>query len=605
MADYPSPTTLPTFTNLHAAPASVPDDLDVTPLASTWFSSFSTAVTACDTSKCAALFVEHSFWRDILALTWDFRTFEGTPKIQRMLEDRLAVAQMTAMKMDEASVQLQRPYPDIAWISATFTFETKLGLGSGVFRLSPVGDGEFKAHTVLTTLSALKGHPEQIGRLRDQEHLDGYLWTAQRSREIEFADKDPTVVIVGGGQSGLAIAARLKVLGISALIIEKEKRVGDTWRNRYDSLTTHDPIWFQDFPYLGFPSCWPLYTPAMKLANWFETYVDALDLNVWTSSLVSKARQDPKTSTWSVTVTRADGSTRVLGAKHLVFTVGFGDFDPTMPKFPGADQFEGEILHSTRYKTARDYIGKKTIVIGSCVSAHDVAYDLCKFGVDVTMFQRSSTLVLSGKTFMEKVVRGVYDDDGRRIEDADLMSASFPLAFMAEMGKRQVVECEKMDADMLEGLKKRGFKLNRGPRDAGVFLSAWENRGGSLYGKSSIGNIKLKSGSQIERFTRTGLKFEDGTEITANVVILATGVQGDIRKFIGTICGADVERECKPVWGLDEETEIKGVCRDLGVPNLWYMSGSLALGRIYSKHIALQIKAIEEGIFDRKDRYTS
>lgn len=299
MADYPSSTTLPTFTNLHAAPASVPDDLEATPLASTWFSSFSTAVTACDTSKCAALFVEHSFWRDILALTWDFRTFEGTPKIQRMLEDRLAVAQMTAMKMDEASVQLQRPYPDIAWISATFTFETKLGLGSGVFRLSPVGDGEFKAHTVLTTLSALKGHPEQIGRLRDQEHLDGYLWTAQRSREIEFIDNDPTVVIVGGGQSGLAIAARLKVLGISALIIEKEKRIGDTWRNRYDSLTTHDPIClffslsevyalliilqgisifltcserYSDTSAVHlvisssrFPSCWPLYTPAMKV----------------------------------------------------------------------------------------------------------------------------------------------------------------------------------------------------------------------------------------------------------------------------------------------------------------------------------------------------
>jgi len=325
---------------------------------------------------------------------------------------------------------------------------------------------------------------------------------------------------------------------------------------------------------------------------------------------VSKARQDPKTSTWSVTVTRADGSTRVLGAKHLVFTVGFGDFFPTMPEFPGADQFEGEILHSTRYKTARDYIGKKTIVIGSCVSAHDVAFDLCTFGVDVTMYQRSSTLVLSGKTFMEKAVRGVYDDDGRRIEDADLIAASFPLAFMAEMGKRQVVECEKMDADMLEGLKKRGFKLNRGPRDAGVFLSAWERRGGHYmdFGASQQiidGKIKFKSGSQIERFTRTGLKFEDGTEITGDVVVFATGVQGNIRTFIGTICGADVERECKPVWGLDEETEIKGVCRDLGVPNLWYMSGSLALGRTHSKHIALQIKAIEEGIFDRKERYTS
>ncbi|KAE9404770.1 FAD/NAD(P)-binding domain-containing protein [Gymnopus androsaceus JB14] len=596
MADYPSSTTLPTFTNLHAAP--VPNDLDATYIASKWLFALSTAVTACDASNCAALFVEHSFWRDLLALTWDFRTFGGSTKIQRMLEDCLAVVQMTAMKMDEASATLQRPYPDIAWVSATFTFETKLGYGAGVFRLSPVEDGRFKAHTVFTNLNALKGHPEQIGKLRNPHHTDGYKWAEQRRREVEFIDNDPTVIIIGGAQSGLDVAARLKVLGVSTLIVEKEQRVGDIWRNRYDALCLQDPIWYQHMPYMPFPTSWPVHAPSTKLANWFESYVDALELNVWTSSLVSNAHQDPKTNIWSVSVTREGGSTRTLRVKHLVFAIGFGDCLPTMPEYPGADQFEGEILHSTRYKTARDYAGKKAIVVGACGSGKFTAMLMHFFGLDVTMYQRSSTLVLTITT-------------DPLLEIADLVSFSFPLAFIADsFGKRQVLDCEKMDADLLDGLKSRGFKLNRGTYDAGAYLNAWGRRGGHYIdiGASQLiidGKIKVKNGSQIERFTRTGLKFEDGSELTGDVIVFATWVQGDIRKAIGNICGEDVERACKPIWGYDEETEIKGVWRDLGVPNLWYMGGGLAPCRFYSRHLALQIKAIEEGIFYRKERYSA
>lgn len=246
MSNYPPSTTLPTFANLRAAP--IPDELDVLPIASKWFSAFSTAVSACDANEAVAIFVEHSFWRDLLALTWDLRTLEGSLKIQHMLQDRLAVVRLTAMKMDEASVRLERPYPDIAWVAATFTFETKIGYGSGVFRLSPVEGGEFKAHTVFTDLDALKGHPERVGRLRNPDQYHGYLWSDQRRRETEFIDNDPTVLIVGGAQAGLSVAARLKALGISTLVVEKDKRVGDIWRNRYGALCLHDPVCTRFWP---------------------------------------------------------------------------------------------------------------------------------------------------------------------------------------------------------------------------------------------------------------------------------------------------------------------------------------------------------------------
>ncbi|KIK57866.1 hypothetical protein GYMLUDRAFT_45704 [Collybiopsis luxurians FD-317 M1] len=607
MSIYPPSSTLPTFANLKAPP--IPDDLDVLLVASKWFSAFSTAVTASNPKDIIALFVEKSFWRDLLALTWDFRTFEGLKKIEQFLEDRLSGVEVSALKLDEASVALVHPYPDISWISATFTFETKIGHGNGTFRLSPIEGGGFKAHTVFTNLIELKGHPEQIKRLRNPFQNHGHAWAEHRRKEVEFTDNDPTVLIVGAGHSGLEIAARLKVLGISALVVEKDPRVGDIWRNRYDALCTHDPVYYHHMPYMPFPESWPVFAPSIKLANWFESYVDALELNVWTSSLVSKARQDTKTNIWSVTVVRKDGSTRVVRSKHLVFAIGFGDCDPTIPTYPGASEFRGEILHSTAYKSPQNYIGKKAIVVGSGVSAHDVSADLYANGIDVTMYQRSSTLILSNKAFLQVFFKGIYDEDGPPTDVADIISSSFPLAFLADMGKRQTIDCETIDTELLNGLRKRGFKLNRGTGDAGVFLNAYSRRGGHYIdvGASQLisdGKIKLKNGGAIERFTPTGLKFKDGSDLEGDVIIFATGVQGDIRKAIGSICGEEVENKCKRIWGHDEELEIHGTWRDLGVPNLWYMCGGLGVSRFYSKHLALQIQAIEEGILDRKERYS-
>ncbi|KAF5382247.1 hypothetical protein D9757_008944 [Collybiopsis confluens] len=303
-----------------------------------------------------------------------------------------------------------------------------------------------------------------------------------------------------------------------------------------------------------------------------------------------------------------------------------------MPTFPGASQFKGEILHSTAYSSPKKYAGKKAIVVGAGVSGHDVSADLCGNGTgtgDVTMYQRGSTLIVTTNTFLQVFFKGLYDEDGPPTEVADLISFSYPLAFMAELGKRQTLDCEKLDQELLEGLKKRGFKLDRGLGDAGVFLNAWGKRGGHYIdvGASQLivdGKIKLKTGSAIERFTPTGLKFEDGTELEADVVVFATGIRGDIRQAIGNICGEKVEKACKPVWGFDEELEVNGTWRDLGVANLWYMCGGLAYSRFYSLGLALrayivfvhvgyrvaymntlkEIKAIEEGIFDRKERYS-
>jgi hypothetical protein len=229
---------LPTFDKLRSK---VPANVDVKAVAGKWLESFAEHVRSANITGLIDLFVDDAFFRDVLALTWDFRTFEGTHAIKKFLEDRLPEANPTSFKLKDEYLSLQQLYPDVAWIQGLFEFETNIGLGSGVFRLVPMSDGDWKAHTVFTSLDDLKGFPEKIGSLRDYEASHGN-WSEKRKREVEFEVDEPTVLIVGGGQSGLSLAARLKNLDVSSLVVERQPRVGDQWRKRYQSLCLHDPV---------------------------------------------------------------------------------------------------------------------------------------------------------------------------------------------------------------------------------------------------------------------------------------------------------------------------------------------------------------------------
>ena len=237
-ADIPN-TPLPTLDRLNAT---LPVDVDAKSVAKTWFDAFSTHLSSGDVQSASQLFVEDAFWRDLLSLTWDFRTFSGLPTITKFLNDRLGSTKPRAFKLrEDAYLSLQRPAPDLAWISFFFDFETEIGIASGIVRLVPTASGEWKAHTVFTNLEDLKGFPEKVGPLRNSSpHHE--KWADGRKKEIEFADKDPTVLIIGGGQSGLGLAARLKALDVATLVVEKNARIGDNWRNRYDALCLHDPV---------------------------------------------------------------------------------------------------------------------------------------------------------------------------------------------------------------------------------------------------------------------------------------------------------------------------------------------------------------------------
>ncbi|KAH0828140.1 hypothetical protein J3R83DRAFT_3828 [Lanmaoa asiatica] len=602
MSVDPFPQQLPTLQRLGV---NEPTVTSATEVATAWFESFSSAVASSDITGILDLFLDDGFWKDVLALTWDFRTIEGRNAIKNLLDHRLVPTGFVDLRLNHGpfdAPELQKLFPDLVLLRLTFEFGTKVGKGTAVCYLAPTPGPTWKAYTLFTCLQSLNDFPELVGPLRQHPAEHG-TWEERRRKEMEVTDGDPTVVVVGAGHIGLEIAARLKYLGISHLVIDRKARVGDSWRDRYKALCLHDTIWYNQTPYLPFPQTWPVFTPAGKLADWLEGYANYLELNVWTSSVITKTEWNDDLKTWTVEINRGGKGTRVLKVKHLVFATGFGG-RPHVPDIPGKEDFKGEVVHSSEFTSASNYVGKKAVIVGACTSSHDLAQDFFNNGVDITMYQRSSTFVISVEA-IEQLLNGIYNDTVPT-DLADIYNGCLPNAVVRRIQQRLVPHtAQTTDKEVLDGLAKVGFKTNLGQDDAGIFQLVVGRAGGYYIDTGTSkhiinGDIRIKNGSAIERFTEKGLKFADGTELEADIVVFSTGY-GDPRDSMREICGPQVADKVNQVWGLTEEGEVNSVWRDCGHDGLWFGVGNLGMSRFHSRHLALQIKAIEAGILKRSE----
>src|SRR5882724_6393593 len=404
---------------------------DISVAADNWLAQFEDALAKSDDGLLKTLFHNDSYWRDVLALSWNIQTLNGAAAILNELKIHAGRAAPSGFAIDpgrRAPRKVMRAGTNA--IEAIFKFETKVGRGSGIIRLTPdAADGNaLKAWTLLTELGELKGFEEQLGVARPRGNaysrdFRGPNWLDLRKASASYADHDPTVLVIGGGQSGLSIAARLKQLNVDTLIVDREQRIGDNWRKRYHALTLHNQVQVNHLPYLHFPPNWPTYIPKDKLANWFEAYVEALELNFWTETEFEGGTYDEQEGCWTVTLRRADGSQRTMRPRHVVLATGVSGI-PSRPEIAGLKEFRGTVMHSSQYDDGENWKGKRAIVIGTGNSGHDIAQDLHSSGADVTLFQRSSTLIVS----IEPSAQLVYTpyNEGT-LDDNDLIAVSFPL----------------------------------------------------------------------------------------------------------------------------------------------------------------------------------
>ena len=566
------------------------------------------ALAESDDRMLKSLFHPDCHWRDVLALTWRITTLNGLDAVLGALKAHAGRVKPTGFRPDpHRTAPRHVTRAGTHAIEAIFRFETADGLGSGVLRLTPDGNdgGTPKAWTLLTTLEQLNEAVEQAGRSRPKgkafaRDFRGANWLETRRSDAEYAGREPLVLVVGGGQAGLSIAARLVQLQIDTLIVDREKRIGDNWRKRYHALTLHNQVHVNHLPYMPFPPNWPTYIPKDKLAGWFEAYVDSMELNYWTATEFEGGAYDEEEGRWSVVLRRADGTRRTMHPRHVVMATGVSGI-PNLPEIPTLRNFGGIILHSSQYGDGEAWKGKNALVLGTGNSGHDIAQDLYSSGARVALVQRSPTLIVNIEPSAQ-LPYALYDE-GHPLEDCDLLTMSMPLPLARKNHIALTEQAKHMDRELLAGLERRGFKLDFGEDGTG-WQFKYLTRGGGYYfnvGCSDLivdGEIGLVQFDDIAEFVAEGARMRSGETLAAELIVLATGYKGQ-EVLVRKLFGDEVAARVGPIWGFGEEQELRNMFTRTAQPGLWFIAGSLAQCRIYSKYLGLQIKACETGLLPK------
>ena len=555
-----------------------------------------------------ALFAEECYWRDLVTFTWNLKTVEGHAGVRDLLRETLSRVKPSGFRVADGETATEDGGVLTAWIS----FETEIARGYGLVRFQ-----NGLIWTLLTTMVELKGFEEKAGYTRPLGAKHGVnvgakSWQEERDEELRTLgfEKQPYVLILGGGQGGIALGARLRQLGVPTIIVERNARAGDSWRKRYKSLCLHDPVWYDHLPYIDFPKTWPVFSPKDKVGDWLEFYTKVMELNYWTNTTAKSAVYDEKAGEWTVVVER-DGKEITLKPKQLVFATGMSA-KANVPKFKGAENFKGDQHHSSQHPGPEPFKGKKVVVIGSNNSAHDICAALYENGVDVTMIQRSSTHIVRSEPLMEYGLGDLYSERalkaGMTTAKADLIFASLPYRILHTFQIPVYEKIKEVDKDFYAALEKAGFQLDWGADNSGLFMK-YLRRGSGYYidiGASQLiidGKIKLVAG-QVEEITEHGVRLDNGQEIPADVIVYATGY-GSMNGWVADLCNKEMADRVGKVWGLGSDTPKdpgpwEGEQRNMWKPTqqeaLWFHGGNLHQSRHYSQFLALQLKARFEGL---------
>ena len=507
----------------------------------------------------ATLFADNALWRDYLAFEWDLRTHEGTAALQA------AIPKQPCFPTAEIEQIAPREF--------IFTFDGPHGNCRGLLELE---DGQ--CTRLFTSLEDM-GIADPI------------------SEEAE-----PQVIVIGSGQSGLALGARLADQGVPYLIVEQNDRVGDNWRHRYDSLVLHDPAWVNHLPFKPFPDDWPAYTPKDMMGDWLEGYADSLGLNVACGTKLTGARFDETDDFWTVELA-TPGETKIMRVPHIVFAVGTSGFAHT-PEFPGADVFTGQQMHSSAYVSGANFTGKKVAIVGATNSAHDIAVDLVKHGAIPTLIQRSSTHVVPHQVYVEDILGALYSpESGNNLARSDFLSLATPMRRLEERARALFGKVQQEWASFYHGIRSTGFAVDFAEDGTGI-VGKYRRSASGYYidvgGSRRVmdGEIAIRSGVGVDRLDTRGIILSDGSRLPSDAVIYATGF-GSMEEWVARLIDQPTADKVGRCWGYGSgyrgdpgpwEGELRNMWKPTAQQGLWFMGGNLAQVRMYSHYLALQLR---------------
>ena len=569
-----------------------------------WLLDFEKALSRSDFQSAESLFHRDGYWRDLLAFTWHIQTIGGAKNIVESLAIHAGGAEASEFEIDANRTPPRlviRAGTEV--VEAIFTFKTAIGPASGILRLIPGDHDSPAAWTLLTALADMKGFEETIDNARPtgeaySRDFHGPNWFDDRQTAIAFADREPAVLVVGAGQAGLSIAARLRQLNVDTLVVDQEQRIGDNWRNRYHALSLHNQVHVNHLPYMPFPPNFPVYIPKDKLAGWFEAYAESMELNCWTGTELSGGSYDEQAERWSVELALTGGKTCEMHPRHVIMATGASGI-PNRPDIPGLADFGGKAIHASDYDHGSDWTDRNVLVIGTGTSGHDIAQDLYSHGATVTLVQRSPTMIVNVEPSAQ-LPYALYGE-GLPLEDSDLLAAAMPFQLMRKSHQLITGQIKLLDKEILDGLSRVGFRTDFNWDESGWQFKYLERGGGYYFnvGCSDLivnGKIGLVQYDQIDGIVADGARMRDGATLPADLIVLATGYKGQ-DYLVRALFGDDMADRVGPIWGFDaEQHELRNMFTRTRQPGLWFIAGSFAQCRIYSKYLALQIKACEEGM---------
>ncbi|KAF8989026.1 FAD/NAD-P-binding domain-containing protein [Cyathus striatus] len=542
--------------------------IDYNSVAATWLTNFGERLTFKDTQGSADCFLPNGWLRDLLIFTWDRRSLHGQDKITNHLSQYLKAVEFSNFELED-DPHLKPELAHLSVVSSGFKFTTPHIVGRGYFSLVQVDPnaGLWKALFVNMSAEHIKGHEEMGEDHTAYQGTNGTWPNVQNMRKREI-ETNPSVLVIGGGQTGLNIAARFKQMEIQTLVIEKNARIGDNWRNRYPSLFLHTIRSHHGMLYQPFPKNWPLYTPRDKLADWIEHYAVSQDLVVWTkSTIIPFPTYDQVQKKWTVAINR-DGEGIIVRPTHIVVAIGTIGA-PYIPPIPGLDLFSGHFVHSADFKGGKAYTGKNVAVIGAGNSAADICVDLFADGAEtITMIQKSSTCVIFGETVKKDLFR--LWPENVPTEVSDFKVNCMPYGLLKTLTASQEGEAFHKEIQMHKELKEVGFSANLGPYGTGHFPLILGRLGGYWldYGCAKLiteKKVLVKSGVEIDHITKDSLVFKDGSVLEADAIVACTGFK-TIHDSLRSILPPEVVEKVGNIWGLDEETELQGAYKPLGIP---------------------------------------
>ena len=541
-------------------------------------------------------------WRDSLALTGTFRTFYAPEQVANTWRYLVKQCSIADLSVTANSSHVLR-FGSAAWLQASFSFCTSGACPatcSGTLGLVPQ-DGTWKIWLITTILEQPLGFPD-VDKLEpgpSDLSIDGIL----------------DCVVVGAGVAGLAMAGRLKSIGLSYTIVEQYAEVGDVWtKGRYDSVRLHTSRDYNQLP--GTPRPFrpedPYHLNSDDVAAGFKRYVKTFGINAMTGTTVTSAEFDATRKVWTIAALHG-GEVVTLHARHIVLATGSRGASPVVPEYANKEKYKGDAIHAVNWKNAAPWKGKKGIVIGSANSAQDIAGHMVRAELQsVTIVQRSKTWVLPSSTF-GALVDPVYNPQTPpEVSDRILMGNPLPIQRLIAM--QGIRACADADPGYFDKFEAQGFKTER---YGDLWGMMYDREGGHLFdignGKwIADGHVKVKSDGMPVAYTETGLEFSDGSRIDADVIVFATGYRADLRDSAKRIVGSKIAESLEELWQCDEEGETRGAWRDTGRmsnflcsycikcqvvlthfadPALWYTGHGYAHSRYFSRFLAMRIKA--------------